>query len=278
MYTINMNQLKNLLSIGAFASLARLSIKALRLYDQLDLLQPRHVDSQSGYRYYEADQLPRARMIRSMRDMDMPLVSIRQVLAALESSPAQAESLVREYASMRERQAEQIRERVQTFIRIIQQETNPMTLEVNVKMIPTRQVLSITRNVKVTKLDVTIEQSLSVLRTLLDKQKTHAGDAPFGIYHGPINEQEDGPIEICIPADGRLKDEGDVKIKQLAGGNAACVTMVGAQCDFPAILGAYDAAADWINKNGYVMAEPPREIWYSGPGDEAKMEIVWLFK
>ena len=278
MYTASMNQPKNLLSIGAFASLARLSIKALRLYDQLDLLQPRHVDSQSGYRYYEADQLSRARMIRSMRDMDMPLAAIRQVLVALESSPAQAESLVEEYASMRERQIEQVRAQVQTFIRIIQQETNPMTLEVNVKTIPTRQVLSLTLNVKVTKLDATIEQSLSTLRALLDRQNARADDEPFGIYHGAINEQEDGPIEICIPADGNLKAEGDVKVKQLAGGNAACVTMLGAQCDFPAILGAYDAAADWIQKNGYQMAEPPREIWYSTLGANAKMEIVWLFK
>ncbi len=278
MYTASMNQPKNLLSIGAFASLARLSIKALRLYDQLDLLQPRHVDSQSGYRYYEADQLSRARMIRSMRDMDMPLAAIRQVLVALESLPAQAESLVEEYASMRERQIEQVRAQVQTFIRIIQQETNPMTLEVNVKTIPTRQVLSLTLNVKVTKLDATIEQSLSTLRALLDRQNASADDEPFGIYHGAINEQEDGPIEICIPADGNLNAEGDVKVKQLAGGISACVTMLGAQCDFPAILGAYDAAADWIQKNGYQMAEPPREIWHSTVGADAKMEIVWLFK
>jgi len=26
------------------------------------------------------------------------------------------------------------------------------------------------------------------------------------------------------------------------------------------------------------MAEPPREIWHSGPGDNPKMEIAWLFK
>ena len=153
-----------------------------------------------------------------------------------------------------------------------------MTLEVNVKKIPSRQVVSITRHVKVPKLDETISQSVSALQTLLQKQNTRAQDAPFGIFHGAINEQEDGPIEICIPADGNLQAEGDVQVKQLAGGEAACVMMIGTQTDFPAILGAYDAAADWIQKNGYQMAEPPREIWHSGPGEDAKMEIVWLFK
>src|SRR5512134_3853242 len=114
-----MNQPKDLLSIGAFASMTRLSLKALRLYDQLGLLQPRHVDPQSGYRYYGVDQLANARMIRNMREMEMPLATIRQVLAALPSLPAQAEVLLREYAEMRERQVKQIRIQVQQFIQQI---------------------------------------------------------------------------------------------------------------------------------------------------------------
>lgn len=275
-----MNQPKDLLSIGMFANMTRLSIKALRLYDQLGILVPLHVDPQSGYRYYGASQLSSARRIRNMRDMDMPLATIRQVLAALDASPAEAETLVQAYVSMRERQIEQVRAQVQTFIRMIQQETNPMAFEVNVKQIPTQQVVSLTRHTKIDKIDATILQSVSALRALLQKQNATAKDAPFGIFHGTIDEQEDGPIEVCIPADGNLTEEGDVRIKQLAGGEAACVMTVGTETDFPAIMGAYDAAADWIQKNGYQTIEPPREIWHSGPGggEEPKMEIVWLFK
>jgi DNA-binding transcriptional MerR regulator len=108
-----MNQPKNLLSIGMFAEMTRLSLKALRLYDELDFLKPQHVDPQSGYRYYSVDQLSRARMIRNLRDMDMPLATIRQVLAALETSPVDAETLVRGYASMRERQVQQVQAQAQ---------------------------------------------------------------------------------------------------------------------------------------------------------------------
>lgn len=101
---------------------------------------------------------------------------------------------------------------------------------------------------------------------------------PFGIYHGAINEQEDGPLEVCLPVSGQVVAKNGVEVKSLPGGSAACVTMLGAQCDFPAILGAYDTAADWIQKNGYQMTEPPREVWHSSPGADAMMEIVWLFK
>jgi DNA-binding transcriptional MerR regulator len=275
-----MDQQKDLLSIGAFASMTRLSIKALRLYDQLDLLQPRHVDPQTGYRFYGIDQLSSARMIRNMREMDMPLATIRQVLAALTSSPALAEALMQEYAEMREWQARQIRLQVGQLIQQIQQEQNPMSLEVNVKQLAPQQVLSVTHHIKVNKLDDTIRKSLDTLYSLLKEQKVEAANAPFGIFHGAINEQEDGPIEICLPVSGQVQGKGDVQVKELQGGDAACVMTVGAQTDFPAIMGAYDAAADWIQKNGYQMAEPPREIWHSGPGgeEEPKMEIVWMFK
>lgn len=273
-----MNMRKDLLSIGTFANMTRLSIKALRLYDQLGLLHPHHVDPQSGYRFYEQSQLARARMIRMLRDMDMPLATIRQSLAVLASSPATAESLVREYLAMRERQMEQIKQQVSHFIHLIQQEKNHMSLEVNVKKIATQQVLSMTCHIKVNQLDETIRQSVSTMMDMLKEQNLEGTDAPFGIFHGAINEEEDGPIEICLPANGNLKGSDSVEVKQLQGGDAACVMMVGAETDFPAILGAYDAAADWINKNGYATAEPPREIWHSVPGDDPKMEIVWLFK
>lgn len=273
-----MNQPKNLLSIGAFANMTRLSIKALRLYDQLGLLQPRHVDPQTAYRYYGVDQLSSARMIRNMRDMDMPLATIRQVLAALVSVPEQAEAMAAEYADMREQQAKQIREQVQQFIQHIQQEQTPMTLEVIIKQIPLQQALSSTHHIKVNKLDETISKTVDAMHTLLKEQNLEAISAPFGIFHGAINEQEDGPLEICMPVNGQVKGKGNIQVKQVEGGNAACVMMVGAQTDFPAILGAYDAAADWIQKNNYATAGPPREVWHSGPGENPKMEIVWLFK
>ena len=41
-----------MLTIGAFARQARLTPKALRMYDGLGLLSPVAVDAESGYRYY----------------------------------------------------------------------------------------------------------------------------------------------------------------------------------------------------------------------------------
>jgi serine/threonine protein phosphatase PrpC len=70
---------RHLLTIGAFARAARLSPKALRLYDELGLLRPAAVDSDSGYRFYDPDQLEQARLIAWLRRLGMPLAGIRRI-------------------------------------------------------------------------------------------------------------------------------------------------------------------------------------------------------
>ncbi|GGZ11809.1 hypothetical protein GCM10010365_34430 [Streptomyces poonensis] len=70
-----------MLTIGAFAKASRLSPKALRLYDELDLLRPARVDPDTGYRYYAAGQLERARLVAWLRRLGMPLARIRHVCA-----------------------------------------------------------------------------------------------------------------------------------------------------------------------------------------------------
>jgi protein phosphatase len=69
-----------LVTIGAFARMARLTAKALRLYGELGLLPPAAVDSDTGYRYYRPSQLRRARLIGQLRELGMPLARIGEVL------------------------------------------------------------------------------------------------------------------------------------------------------------------------------------------------------
>ncbi|MFD0854642.1 helix-turn-helix domain-containing protein, partial [Actinomadura adrarensis] len=66
-------------TIGAFARASRLSPKALRLYDDLGLLPPAHVDPSTGYRFYDPSQLERARLVAWLRRLGMPLARIWHV-------------------------------------------------------------------------------------------------------------------------------------------------------------------------------------------------------
>jgi protein phosphatase len=68
-----------LLNIGEFARASRLTAKALRLYDELGLLPPAHVDPVTSYRFYAPEQLERARLVLWLRQLGMPLAQIRTV-------------------------------------------------------------------------------------------------------------------------------------------------------------------------------------------------------
>ena len=70
------------LSIGDFSRATQLSIKTLRHYHRLGLLEPAEVDPDTGYRRYTTEQIPAAQVIRRFRDLDMPLEQIRAVLDA----------------------------------------------------------------------------------------------------------------------------------------------------------------------------------------------------
>ncbi|MFI5930880.1 MerR family transcriptional regulator [Actinoplanes sp. NPDC051494] len=102
----------DLVTIGAFARAARLSPKALRLYDELGLLPPAAVDSETGYRYYDLAQLDRARLLAWLRRLEMPLARIR---AIAEMPGAEAATAVRRF--MAEAAAElAARDRLATFV------------------------------------------------------------------------------------------------------------------------------------------------------------------
>jgi protein phosphatase len=84
----------DMLTIGAFARACRLSPKALRLYDELELLPPARVDPETGYRYYAVEQLQPARLVAWLRRLGMPLAEIRRVCAL---EPAAAAGEIRAY-------------------------------------------------------------------------------------------------------------------------------------------------------------------------------------
>jgi DNA-binding transcriptional MerR regulator len=265
----------NLLAIGTFANAAQLSLKALRLYAQLGILPPSYVDPDSGYRYYHAGQLHRARLIRMLRQIDMPLATIRRVLAA---APAEAQQLVLEHCAALEERAEQARRAVHDLMAFIRQEAPTMALEVTVRTAAAQPIISITKRVKVEQLDQHIQDSLKALYTLAEAQGGSADGAPLGIYHGPVNHEDDGPIEVCLPVQAALTAEGQVVARELAGGKLASVMLHKEQCEFPAVLEGYDVAYDWIRKNGYEPIESPREIWHSEPGEDERLEIALPFR
>jgi DNA-binding transcriptional MerR regulator len=68
------------MSIGQFARATGLTAKALRHYDGVGLLAPGSIDADTDYRRYCADQVPVGRLIRRLRDLELPLDEVKRLL------------------------------------------------------------------------------------------------------------------------------------------------------------------------------------------------------
>jgi DNA-binding transcriptional MerR regulator len=73
--------MESLMSIGRFARLTGLTVKALRHYDELGLLRPAAVDPETGYRSYSSAELGRAEAIRLLRRLEVPLDDVATLVA-----------------------------------------------------------------------------------------------------------------------------------------------------------------------------------------------------
>lgn len=261
--------------MGDFVQVSHLSRKALRLYDERNILRPAYVDPDSGYRYYQPDQLVTARLIRALRQIDMPLAAIQKVVAAL---PEEREALILAYERVYSARVVQVKHAIHSLLLTLRNEEQPMSFTAEDTVLQPQLVATITQRTLVSGLDEAIRTSLEQIQQFVEAQGGQLSGAPLGIYHGAINEEEDGPIEVCWPVTGTFRPSGQVALRELAGGTAVVVNAYGEQCMFPAILGAYDAAYDWMQTHGHEMSDPPREIWFTAPGDDAHMQIVWPYK
>ena len=246
------------MSIGTFARRSRLSLKALRLYDALGLLEPARVDSQSGYRYYEESQLERAKLIGLLRQLEMPLPKIAEVL---ELEGDQASRAVALYWSDVEADV-RVKRRLVHYLRHYLEAKGETMYDVETRDIPEQKVLTIQRSVYVKDLSAFIEESGGKLLEHI-RQGAKVDGSSMVIYHGQVNEDSDGPVEVCVPFTGSLEPAGEMRVRLEPTHREAFTCLTKVQVEFPGILGAYDAVGAWIGTQGLKVTASPREVYFN---------------
>ncbi|MFP3991825.1 MerR family transcriptional regulator [Streptomyces sp. E11-3] len=267
-----------LLTIGAFARRARLSPKALRLYDRLRLLPPAHVDETSGYRRYRADQVERARLVALLRQLDMPLARISEVLTL--PDPQAADAVAAYWTDVEERIAGQ--RTLADYLRgRLSGRSHEMygKFEVKVVDVPEQYVITESRHTLSDELPTFIGASLE----RLEKAARECGGltgAPFVAYYAEVTQESDGPAESCVPvadaAAARAWAEGarGAKTRVEPARRLAYTRVTKAQVAYPQINSAFEAVEEWIGQQkGMTIAGPCREIYFAdwcaaGPEDE----------
>jgi DNA-binding transcriptional MerR regulator len=183
------------MSIGEFARRSRLSLKALRLYGERGVLVPSRVDEASGYRYYGTAQLEEARLVVMLRQLQLPLAAIKELLAC---DPADAAARVAEHWRDAEA-AHDARRGLADYLVSRLSGKRPVMWEVAMREIPERSLLCLKRNVEEQEMWAFGKEFIAIMRERpLPKIEGREG-AAFCIWWGLVNADTDGPIEWCAP-------------------------------------------------------------------------------
>ena len=271
---------RRLMTAGRFAEATLLSAKALRIYADRGLLPPRFVDPVNGYRYYADDQVRTGWLIALLRSAQLSLEEIADIVGA----PATERPVLLERAVDAARQRAEVNLAVLARARHHLRGESTMT-DLSTRVESDRAVLSVLRRMRPDEMDEVISGEASRLREIAQAAGlTVTGDA-FGIFHAPITEESDGPLEIAVPVDELLgadadqADAADVRSYRLAGGHVAERHAEGRETDFPDILALYDEVHSWITDSGRTPVGPPREIWHNAPRDPEplRLTISWPY-
>ncbi|WP_244313017.1 MerR family transcriptional regulator [Microbispora hainanensis] len=257
----------DLLSIGQFARLARLSVKQLRHYAALGLLEPAWIDPASGYRYYRTAQARDALVIGLLRSLDVPLPVIADVLsggdggqdAPAGGSAAAALARVRD-----DLEAELARRRrtLNSLERILA--TGLPGAEVTLVAEPPRPAI-VVRDLAATPEDIGRATSACVARLL-----AAAPPAPALVGLFPLDYGESVPVAVALTGTGLPQVPGAAP-EILPGGTFAVAAHVGPYDQIP--LTAHALLA-WCAERGHAPTGPLREAYVSDPATTPPERLV----
>jgi DNA-binding transcriptional MerR regulator len=249
------------LTISEFGRRAGLSHKALRLYDVSGLLPPARVDPVNGYRLYSEAQLERARRISVMRQLDMPLSTIAEVLTGTDE-----EGLIRldrwwaaEQATNDARQAtlEYLRDR------LLRSNTPGLSPRpVLTREVPATKVASIRAEADQQSLIGVIVSSTMEIRSHLTQAGAALPGGSWVIYHGAVTPESEATVEVCVPFDGLVDPAGPIAIRLEPAHTEAYCTISKDECAYPRIMLAYDLLVDWVRRSGLPTSGAVREVYH----------------
>jgi DNA-binding transcriptional MerR regulator len=265
------------LTISEFGRRAGLSHKALRLYDVSGLLAPARVNPVNGTRLYSASQLERARRISVMRQLDMPLATIAEVLAGSDD-----EGLIRldrwwaaEQATNEARKAtlEYLRDRM---LRSTSPGLPPRA--VLTRFVPAVKVASIRADSDQQSLVGVLVSSMLEIHAHLEQAEAQLPGGWSVIFYGPVTPESEATVEVCVPFTGSVEPAGPIAIRVEPPHAQAYCTITKDECAYPRIMLAYDLLEDWVRRSGRPTTGSVREMYFRDfrviAGDEPAVDIA----
>jgi DNA-binding transcriptional MerR regulator len=245
----------DLLPIGQFARLAGLTVRAVRHYGELGLLEPALVDPRTGYRYFAPEQLADATAIRRLRSLELALDEIGEILEAGDPSFTRAQ-LVRHRAKMAELAAstEQILTLLQRLIEEKEELVPPtadIRAEIEIKDVPEQAVLVIRQRTHLDQLSKIIPVAIDEVHARMQAVGAQFAGPPLVVYPW-MDEDGNIDVETGWPVDGEFPGAGGVEYSKLPAGTVLAYRH----------RGPYD---ELVEREGLTTDGGAREIYMTDP-------------
>jgi DNA-binding transcriptional MerR regulator len=256
------------LAIGDFSRATHISVKMLRHYHEIGLLEPAGVDPATGYRRYAPDQIVTAQVIRRFRDLDMPLDDIHAVLEApdLESR----NRVIAAHLARLETNLSRTQEAVASLRDLL--EHPAVTAPISHRHLPATPAAAITETVEVTNALAWYQGALGELAATLAAQHLPPAGTAGGIFADELFAESRGEATVFIPCTQAVQAMGRVTPLVVPPADLAIIVHPGSH--EAGIDRAYGALGVYVTQHALAVNGPLREYYLVGPTDTAD-ETLW---
>lgn len=257
----------DLLSIGAFARLSGLTVRAVRHYGELGLVEPVAVDRETGYRRYSLDQVAEAAAIKRLRGLGISLDEIGRILEVDDESFTRAR-LIEYRAKVAERAA--ATEQILTVLqRLIEGEeelvpsVEDISGETEIKEVAAQPVLVIRERASVDGVSEVIYAALGEIAARLDELSLEPAGPP--VLECPYPD-ENGlmDLEIACPVESAVGGTGRIDAATLP---TCTVVSYRHHGHYEELDRSYRALEALVEREGLTRAGAPREIYWTNPNE-----------
>ena len=262
-----------LLPIGDFSRMTYLSVKALRHYHDVGLLEPAKVDSATGYRFYEASQVPTGQVIRRFRDLGMPLEQVKAVLEA--PDVASRNDLIVGHLRQMESQLEQTQANVASLRALLERSTSSIAVEY--RSVPPTWSLAITEPVTMGDIDGWWSGAFEELYGVMRSANVEPAGPGGALYPSEFFELELGDVVAFVPVTGNPKPSGRARLVEIPAAELAITVHRGA---FSELDQTYGALGTFVAERELGVDGPIREHYLvtsidTADESEHRTEVCW---
>lgn len=261
------------LAIGDFSRATHISVKMLRHYHEIGLLEPVDVDPATGYRRYAPDQIAVAQVIRRFRDLDMPLDDIHAVLDAPDLETRN--QVIAAHLARLETTLSRTQDAVASLRDLVEHPT--ATAPISHRHLPATPTAAITETVEVADALAWFQGALGELAATLAAQHLDPAGPAGGVFANELFAEDRGETTVFIPCTQPVRAMGRVAPLVVPPADLAIIVHPGPHTG---IDRAYGALGAYVTRHALAVNGPLREYYLVGPSDTGddtlwRTEVGW---